>query len=212
MNRFTKFAFLTMAQVALAGPIGFEDSWAVMAYSTPDMFDSQVSYSFTYRLGLGIDYSTDTMNGPERQWAIARMNYLIHRWNGTDSQGNLYVSAGGGTVLTESISRPALMGAIESDFETRSIYFSGKASTAFAVMTGNIQKLTYLQLRAGVAPYTAEFEEFHSWIMLQTQIFPSADEGRYRIGPLLRFYYRNVLWEIGVTTQRDWNFNFMIHF
>ncbi len=180
-----------------------------MGYAQPDMMDFQVSYSFTHKFGLGVDYGHDTMEGPERNWAIARLNYLLKRWNGPDYQGNIYLSAGGGVGTKTNVTRPAIFGAVEADYETREIYFSGKASVTAAK---DFQTFSYYQLRAGVAPYKADFEGFHSWIILQSQYFPNAASDRLRVGPLLRFFYRNVLWEVGVTTKSSWIFNFMIHF
>ncbi|MBI1861155.1 MAG: hypothetical protein HYR96_09585 [Deltaproteobacteria bacterium] len=200
---------LGLAMTGFAGPIGFEDSWAVMGYTQPDMVDFQASYSFTHKVGLGVDYGHDTMEGPERQWVIGRFNYLVSRWNGPDHQANIYLSAGGGAGFKNEVYQPAVFGAVEADYETRSIYFSGKAS---ATAARDFQSLVFYQLRAGVAPYLADFEGFHSWIVIQTQYFPNAVGYPVRVGPLMRFYYRNVLWEIGATTKSTWNFNFMIHF
>ena len=118
------------------------------------------------------------------------------------------MSGGVGAATKTSFTDLAAEGAIEADYETRQIYVSGKAN---AVVAKNFDTLAVYQLRAGFAPYVGDFEALHSWLIGQIQYLPFSREEPFRVGPVLRLFYRNVLWELGVTTRSTWNFNFMIH-
>lgn len=194
---------------ALAHPVAFKGAWSFMAFNQPDMLDWQLLYSFHRKFSLGVDYFRDTMEGQPRYFLIPRVSWLVNRWYGADSQGNIYVYGGIGAAKKSGADSLAAEGAIEADYETREIYFSGKA---LVVAANGFDTLTMYQLRAGFAPYVGEFEDLHTWLILQGQYFPNAVDERLRVGPVMRFFYNNVLWELGVTTQGSWNFNFMVHF
>lgn len=179
-----------------------------MAFNQADMLDWQLLYSFERNFSFGLDFYRDTMEGPDRYFLIPRLSWLVNRWNGDGYQANIYVFGGVGAARKNSITEPAIEGALEADYETRQIYFSGKAT---AVAAKNFDTLAVYQLRAGFAPYQGGFEELHSWLIGQAQYLPYARENRWRVGPVLRLFYKSVLWEVGVTTQGNWNFNFMVH-
>jgi hypothetical protein len=198
-------AFLTQAQ---AHPVAYQGALGLMGYHQADMVEWQAMYSVTSRYSLGVDYVWDRMDGPDRQLVLARVNWLPWRANGTDSQANLYLSAGGGALERSGGFEGAALIAAEADYETRHVYFSGKGQAVFAKGAG----YELYQLRAGVAPYVGEFEGLNTWAIVQLQYFPQALTDSLRIGPVVRFFYRNVLWEFGVTSRGLWSFNLMFHF
>jgi hypothetical protein len=51
------------------------------------------------------------------------------------------------------------------------------------------------KLRLGFAPYLAEFDELSFWLILEDR--KSTEQSS--VFPILRFYYRNALWEVGGT-------------
>ena len=67
------------------------------------------------------------------------------------------------------------------------------------------------EARIGVAPYEAEFNEIASWLMLQYQYHPMLTR-KYALTPLIRLFYKSVLFESAVSTEGDWMLNFMFHF
>lgn len=179
-----------------------------MAFNQADMLDWQLLYTFHPKLSLGVDFVRDTMEPQERFFLIPRMSWLVKRWNETDSQTNIYVYGGVGAARKGDLTEPAVEAAIESDYETRSIYLSGKAQV---IAAKNFNTLAVYQLQAGFAPYVGESNELHSWLLARVQYLPFAPEQSVRVGPALRMFYKNVLWELGVTTRGNWNFNFMVH-
>jgi hypothetical protein len=194
--------------VAQAHPVSFKGGWSFMAFNQADMLDWQLLYTFHPKLSLGVDFVRDTMEPQERLFLIPRMSWLVQRWNATDSQANIYVYGGVGAARKGDLTEPAVEAAVESDYETRSVYFSGKAQV---IAAKNFNTLAIYQLRAGFAPYVGESNELHSWLLAQAQYLPFAPDQTVKVGPVLRMFYKNVLWELGVTTKGNWNFNFMVH-
>ena len=202
-------ALLLGSATALAHPVAFQGALGVMAYHQPDMIDWQIAYSVTSRFALGVDYYRDAMESVTKTYYIPRVNWLVHRWNGKDYQANIYVFGGYGVVSSGGSEKGALFGGGEADYETRAVYVSGKATTRIAK---DLNDSTMYQLRAGIAPYAGDYEGLNTWLILQSQYFPNSAEENLRVGPVLRFFYRNVLWETGVSSRGTWNFNFMVHF
>ena len=192
-----------------AHPVAYKGAWSFMAFNQPDMLDWQLLYSFERQFSLGVDFYRDTMEGSERYFLIPRLSWLAKRWNGNDSQANIYLTGGVGAAKKGGRHQLAGEGSVEADYETREIYFSGKAT---AVVARGFETLAVYQIRAGFAPYVADFESLHSWLILQGQYLPNSLENKIRVGPMLRLFYKIVLWETGITTQGLWNFNFMVHF
>jgi hypothetical protein len=66
--------------------------------------------------------------------------------------------------------------------------------------------------RAGVAPYVANFGALHTWIMVQVENNPKADNP-VTVTPLLRFFRGPLLVEIGYTLEDEralfnWTYRF----
>jgi hypothetical protein len=67
------------------------------------------------------------------------------------------------------------------------------------------------QLRLGFSPFETDFDKLQNWFMLQLVSMPSI-EPKVVITPMLRFFYHNVLWEFGSSTQGNWMLNLMVHY
>jgi hypothetical protein len=97
---------------------------------------------------------------------------------------------------------------VEADAESRSLFILGKVES---MLPARAPDFHHVELRVGAAPYEAEFEELASWLMIQAQYHPALGRD-YAVTPLARFFYKNVLWETGVSLDGDWMLNFMFHF
>lgn len=194
---------------AFSHPVAFKGAWSFMAFNQPDMLDWQLLYSFERKFSLGVDFVREEMVGPERYFLIPRLSWLVQRWNGKEYQANIYVYAGVGAARRDSDIKLAGEASVEADYETRKYYVSGKGTWIGA---RDQASLVAYQLRAGFAPYLADFEGIHSWLIAQAQYYPLANEENLRVGPVLRVFYRNVLWEMGVSVKGTWNINLMVHF
>lgn len=200
--------WLGLVPVTIGHPVSFKGGWSFMAFHQSDMIDWQLLYTIEPKVSLGVDFIRDTMDSQERFFLIPRVSWLVHRWNQTESQANLYFYGGIGVARMEKLSEPAVQAAIEGDYETRALYLSGRVA---AVTARRFNTLALYQLRAGFAPYLGEADELHTWLIGQLQYLPFAPEEAVRFGPVLRLFYKNVLWETGVSTQGNLNFNFMVH-
>jgi hypothetical protein len=47
--------------------------------------------------------------------------------------------------------------------------------------------------------------------MLQGMYMPKVDR-TLTITPLVRFFYQNILWEMGSSTRGEWMLNLMVHY
>jgi hypothetical protein len=202
------FIFLT-GTLSFGHPVAFKGAISVMGFNQPDMQDWQLLYSFERNFSLGVDYVHDKMSGADRYYLIPRLSWLVKRWNGEDYQANIYVVGGAGIARINATSELAGEGSVETDYETRKVYLSAKATVMGAK---NTDTLAVYQFRAGLAPYAGEYESLNAWLIAQVQYFPFSNDESLRVGPVLRLFYQNVLWEMGVTAKGTWNFNFMVHF
>jgi hypothetical protein len=64
--------------------------------------------------------------------------------------------------------------------------------------------------RVGFSPFKADFNSLQSWAMLQLWSDPVTSQ-ELKVTPLLRFFYQNVLWEMGASTKGDMMLNLMVH-
>jgi len=199
------------ASSSLAGPISYQGGWMFSTDNEEDFVNWQVSYSIRPWFSLGVDYAYDKMEeGAEpRNYVLPRVNFLLKRWNELDSQANIYLFGGAGAVRAGNETSAAWLGGIEADWETRKYYTSARAQY---MDSAEFDPTSYFQARLGIAPYLTKFENLHTWVIAQVQYWPEAFEEKWRVGPVMRFYIENVLWEIGVTSRGTWMFNTMVHF
>jgi hypothetical protein len=97
---------------------------------------------------------------------------------------------------------------VEADAESRSLFVLAKAEFMDPSLGSNFQ---HFEFRLGAAPYEAEFNEIASWLMIQFQYHPSLVK-KTALTPMARFFYKSVLFEIGVSTEGDSMTNLMFHF
>lgn len=203
---------LSLPLIVEAHPVTYKGGYSFNFYNQPAMRDWSFQYSYSAKNSVAIRY-LDFDQKNERKLYLGQFSWLAKRWYGDDFQGNLYFSFGLGNdqkmKVNNSTKRSAAgLAAVEADWESRKIYFSGKAQV---VGGGNFESIEYFRLRAGFAPYVAEFESLHTWFIMQLENLHPA-EHPVTLTPLLRFFYKNVLWEVGASSRGDYLLNFMVHF
>ena len=67
-----------------------------------------------------------------------------------------------------------------------------------------------LDLTSGFAPYLADFDELNSWVLLRVRTNISFHNPLTII--MIRFFYRNFLWEMGQDFNGNTHLNFMVRF
>ena len=100
------------------------------------------------------------------------------------------------------------MGGFEADWETRTLYTALKY---YHFTSPAVSDISMTQARIGISPFEAPFESLQSWFMVQVMYMPQVQKDLI-ITPMLRFFYKNVLWEMGSSTRGEWMLNLMVHY
>lgn len=193
---------------AQAHPVSFKDATAVMTWNQSFMTDNWVTYSFRSDMAIAARTMRLEMPDGRMNYYAPQFDYLVKRWNETDSQANIYVygSYGVAHFLNET-DRAGQVG-IELDAESRKHYISVQYEKMWTPIGPDMD---LIKARLGIAPYEAEFSEVASWFMIQYQRHPYLIKKEV-VTPLMRLFYKSVLFEGGVSTDGDWMLNFMFHF
>lgn len=194
--------------LAWSHPVIYQDGWVISSMSMSDMTDAGVSYSFSPKWSAGANYwRLQDKQGDEQEYQLAKLNHLLWRHNGDDSQANIYLHSGvGRSEWREIKDRLAVLGGVEADWETRRHFISGKY---LHLRTSDYDTGIWVG-RVGLSPILADFQDLQTWAMVQVWYDPiTAREAK--ITPLLRFFYHNVLWEMGSSLKGDMMLNLMVH-
>lgn len=193
-----------------AHPVSFKGSKGVMGSHSPHLTHNQINYSFQYWWALGAHQYTRPDKKHDKSATIASSNFLIKRWNAEAFQANLYVNLGVGHSEFTGESKTAGYGLIQFDIEDRDYYFLAKHSQ---LITDKVTDLRQATVRMGITPYVDGYDGFHSWMILEysSMEFLQAEK-REDLTPLLRFFYRNMLFEIGQSFNGSTQFNYIAHF
>ena len=201
--------FLLTPQVSKAHPVSFKKGFGLMSFNSEEMNELMLTYSFTSRFAV----ATTVLRDSESDFYLPRLNFLVKRWLNPDSQGNIYLSAGQGFEQYESQSDSASLAEVVLDWESRKYYTYFKQTYIRRDLSENPnltdKNYDHSQLRLGFAPFLADYSDLNVWWIAQ---FDRHDgERKIEATQFLRFYIRNVLWEIGANINGGAAFNFMIH-
>jgi hypothetical protein len=64
--------------------------------------------------------------------------------------------------------------------------------------------------RVGYAPFVAGYNDLNIWAIMQFDYNPDM-RSEVQVTPFLRFYYKNVLWEMGASLRGNIYWQFMVH-
>ena len=211
MNITTFFTLTSLlTSVALAHPTSYKGATGVMSYNTPKMTEILLTYSLQHNFAISTTYLQDSNS----KFYVPRLNYLVQRWNNEDSQGNFYLSAGAGLEDYAGKKYGVRLAELVADWESREyyIYLDHIYLNRDNEQNNNLLQKHYnhTKFRVGTAPFLADYEELNVWLILQAE--KHLDEPQIDLTQFLRFYVKNVLWEVGAGLNGNWAFNYMIHF
>lgn len=201
--------------ISEARPVSYPEAWTVQTFNEAERNALLIHYTTTPKAAYGL--RIEDRGYDDHVFYGGQHNRLLKRWNAPDSQANLYLKLGAGVAAGDfntgdSESKAAGFAQVAADWENRHLFFSAAAGTyAFegAMMTEQ-------SARIGVAPYAAEFGALHTWVMVQVDHRPDADETlgaeELTVTPLLRFFKGPALMEIGYSSNDEPLFNFTYRF
>ncbi len=194
-----------------AHPVIYKGGWVYWTTLTSHSNKQRVSYTFHPHFSVEMNTEGILQPHPYRDYKIG-INALLKRWYLKDSQGNIYLSLHGGFYKNQStgyVLRPQ----IEMDWESRKLYTAFSASmTYFEHSNDPIYQWMY---RIGVAPYVARMKELQTWFVFQLDYtILKTNSKKYPVvfTPMLRFFYRNTLWETGANLDGDFFITLMLHY
>lgn len=193
--------FAATALPAQARPVSYAEGW--MAMTTNDFASNaaMLLYSPTARAAFGP--FVEHYRATDGELYGLQANFLAHRWNNPDSQGNVYLLSGFG--ITSEEDAGGYIG-LEADWEDRRYYVSYENRYTFA---GDVKEEYQQRARAGIAPYIAEYGGVHTWLMLQADHMPE-DKDTWTLTPLVRVFSGPYLGEAGVSTRGEFLFNLTV--
>lgn len=205
------FILIFLSTSAWSHPVIYKDGWALSSSNMPSYAENYVMYSFSSKAATGIGQWRFSNGEENTEFAMAKINYLAWRHNGEDSQANVYLHGGAGLVDHEfepKDTREAYLAGIDLDWETRKLFTSFKH---YQFISPGLTDIPMTQARVGFSPRLSDFKDLQTWFMLQGMYTPDVDRS-VMITPLVRFFYHNVLWEMGASTRGDWLLNLMVHY
>jgi hypothetical protein len=205
MKTLLTVAFMILSLKAFSHPVIYQGGWALNSSNMSMYSNNYALYSLTNRISVGVEHD----RFDEEELGLLKMNSLLWRQNGDDSQANLYFHGGAGFIdQNEKGSRGIFNLGIEGDWETRTLYTSWKHLQFPGAKDANY---SITQGRVGLSPVKTPYEQLQIWFMLQGMVIHDVED-TLMITPMLRFFYHNVLWEVGSSTRGDWMLNLMVHY
>lgn len=205
MKRVILALCLVMASsAAMARPVSYADGWMAMTMNDKDSNAAQILYSPTAFTAYGINQ--EYMRGPDANLTALQVNFLLKRWNMPDSQANFYLLTGAGAAYGSGETAAAGYAGIEADWENRRYFVQYQNRFMDA---GDIERYARQTARIGVAPYIGDYGDVHTWLMLQADYEPAADDNDdFSLTPLIRLFKGSNLGEIGYNTDGGILFNY----
>lgn len=207
MKHILMLAAVLLAVPAMAKPISYVGG--TMAMQENDETGHTLSLDYTvspnYAVGLYAKKESGDMDfltvGPQ-------LNTLVKRWNLPDGQGNIFNMTGAGVSVLDGDMEPSAWTGFLADYETRRIFVSYEPRLMYA---RNIETSFWQRGRVGFAPYEANYNDLHTWLMLQVDHHP-AKEDLWVVTPLVRFFYHTTLVEAGYSSNDKVMFNWVLQF
>jgi hypothetical protein len=199
---------LVLATESRAHPVPYQGAIGVMTWNQPFMSDDWITYSFRRDMAFAARHMRFDMPEGRTHYYAPQLDYLVKRWNLPNAQANIYAYGAYGAMNFQNKTTGAGLAGAEADAESRTLFASAKYEKMWA-RTG--PDFYHVEARVGAAPYEAEFNEIAAWFMIQYQHHPVLTR-KDVVTPLIRLFYKSVLFEPGVSTQGDWMLNFMFHF
>ncbi len=201
--------FQCFGNISNAHPTSYEGGFALMSEAHHTGEEVSLIYSPKFWLGTGVVWLSED---DQYEMISSQVGWLAKRWNLPSAQGNIYLIGGLGygklLDLNNSDGLTYRLG-LQADYETRRVYtFLRFVENRFFEKDNLVNN--DLSAAVGFAPYLANFSELNSWVIFKTNGKQNLENWNYTI--ILRFFYKNFLWEIGKSFDGNSHLNFMVRF
>lgn len=180
MKRLLFLVTILISFNVLAHPVGFSKSYTISSMQQGEDYSNLIHYSPSYKYSFG--YADMEMNNLKHRGLY--LGYLLKRWNLPKAQGNSYVFG--------SIGDNTYRYGFQADYETRKIYTLFKHN----YIKNASDEFSNSIYRVGYAPYEGDYSELNTWIIVEY------NRHMRTATPILRFFYKNILWEMGYNSSR----------
>jgi hypothetical protein len=198
--------FLTIAINAFAHPVIYKGGFIYQGTFMPQMNEMKLGYTFDPKFAVVAKSQSFEMNEDYRDYTIG-LNFLAKRWLQHDSQGNLYLGLHAGQYEDNNDNGFAGHALLMADWEDREDYFLFRTKRFYY---NDTESQEYMG-RYGFAPFVAGMNELQTWMIVQAYYYEEQSR-ELIITPMMRFFYKNVLWEIGSSTKGDSFLTLMVHY
>lgn len=192
---------------AYAKPISYVGGTMVMQENDETGNTVSMDYTLTPNLAVGV-YAKHERGEMDYDTIGPQANILVKRWNFPDGQANIFNMTGAGVSHFEGETEPSAWTGILADYETRRIFTSYEVRGMYA---HDIETSLWQRARVGVAPYKGDYEDLHTWVMLQVDHHP-AKEDNIVVTPLIRLFKDTTLIEAGYSSNHHAMINWVLQF
>lgn len=209
-------ASFVLTSQAFAGPLGFKGSVMAMGDFSPNWQESFANYAFTPVDAVGIEGVRMRSDDKTMTRQAGQITYTrrLARWNTPDSQANVFLLSGIGSVTGNNLSSSQTLftPGIQADYETTRVYASTalRAYRGYGAGSANI-KHDYASVRAGFSFYHTDYEETQPWFIVEARRMKGLSQST-EITPMLRLINKRYFLEAGISTEKQARFNFMYIF
>ena len=199
--------FLSVPTSIYAKPISYVGGTMMMQENDETGYMLSLDYTFSSHYAVSL-YAKKENGGKEFATIGPQLNTLIKRWNLSEGQGNIFNLTGAGISHYHGESEPAVWTCFLADYETRRLITSYELRLMYAE---GIEKSAWQRARVGFAPYLANYDALHTWLMVQVDHHPAKDE-TIVVTPLVRFFYKTILVEAGYSSNDHVMVNWFLQF
>lgn len=200
--------FIWICFSSFARPISYSGGYTLMQSNNPFSNSIHAHYSPSYKYSLG--YRGEYFRHQSVAFNGLQLNNLIKRWNLPSAQGNIYFKSAIGDIYQSSNNAIAGFTGVAADFETRKYFISYQ--NRYYKSDKNIFSQFQQSARFGFAPYVANYNNLHSWLMIEVTHNPTSDIDQIVTTPLIRVFKGLHLAEFGISSNQRVIFNYIIRF
>jgi len=160
---------------------------------------------------LHVEHGYDKALDQHRYNVVGGFNFLLWRLNYLKSQANAYVITQIGYFDKQLDSGLSSRAAVMADWESRR-YFVGVGADYNHFFESNHLDSWTAKARFGFAPYLAKYNQLQSWMKVEFEWNDSKIKEYFVVRPIVRFYFKNFLWEVGFSHRGDLHLEFMVNF